>query len=373
MAALTRRHTLLFSNQRDEGTCSYHVFCKLLLKNVVELFHPLPIKEGLYNENNCNRYLDTKDIELTTLTPEECTKNGYLKIILFHYFYSLYDIHLNINPSLPKESFCIKDIDVVIPYINKMFIPERVTQRKEITDILSTINHAKRELGIDYYKIFVYVKDGILDIIRKILSLGFYIGVALYDKYSPKGAHTRHAVHIVDVDVGKNEIIFKNSWGDERVYNMNIYDLKFKLGPYEFKIEYFLFYLPCKLTNKPMETVRSDEIAKFSEWIDDYVRQFPEMMADLPEILATMPKPAEESEPTKLSAEPTPTFKVGDVVKIEGESIPLTISEIIKEGIYNVTYFNGEEIETRRVYGFQLTKVGGTRKRRRRKSRKRIR
>jgi hypothetical protein len=87
MAAFTRRNTLLFSNQRDENTCAYHVCSKLLLKNVVELFYPLPIEPGVYNANNCNRYLDTKDIELT-LTPEECTQNGFLKIIMFHYFFS---------------------------------------------------------------------------------------------------------------------------------------------------------------------------------------------------------------------------------------------------------------------------------------------
>lgn len=370
MAALTKTHSLVYSNQRDENTCAYHVFCKLLLKNVVELFYPLPIDEGVYDTNRCNRYLDTKDIELTTLTPEECTQNGYLKIILFHYFYSLYDIHL--NKSRTKEAFSLVDIDVANAYINRMFIPERVTQRKEITDILSIVNHAKRELGIQYYKIIVYAKEGILDIIRKILSLGFYIGAALYDKYSQEGAHARHAVHIVAVD--EDEIIFKNSWGDERVYNMKVDAIKFKLGPYQFKIEYFLFYLPCK--REPIETVTSPQMPAFSEWIDDYVRQFPEMMADLPTILATMPTSSESEPSAKLSAEPPKsTFAVGDVVTIEGESTPLTISEIIKPNEFNATYLNGEEIETRRVFGFQLTKVGGTRKsrKRRRKSRKRIR
>jgi hypothetical protein len=83
---LTRQLSTLYSNQRDEITCAYHVFSKLLLKNVVELFYPLPIDLDIYNANKCNRYLDTQDIRLETLTPEECTQNRYLKIILFHYF-----------------------------------------------------------------------------------------------------------------------------------------------------------------------------------------------------------------------------------------------------------------------------------------------
>ncbi len=60
LAPLTRDNSALYSNQRDELTCAYHVFSKLLLKNVVELFYPLPIDLGVYNTNKCNRYLDTR-------------------------------------------------------------------------------------------------------------------------------------------------------------------------------------------------------------------------------------------------------------------------------------------------------------------------
>jgi len=371
MAAFTRRNTLLFSNQRDENTCAYHVCSKLLLKNVVELFYPLPVEPGVYNTNNCNRYLDTKDIELTTLTPEECTQNGFLKIIMFHYFFSLYDTHLNRRgKKLPKEALSIYDIDIADSYMKNMIIPD-TTYRKEIKHILSIVKHAKGELGIHYYKSEVYAKEGILDSIEKILSLGFYICVALFDKYSQE-EHARHAVHIVGIDKDENEIIFKNSWGDERVYNMKVDDLQFKLGPYKFKIEYFLFYLPCKLGRAPIETVRSPDMTEFSKWIDDYVRQFPEMMAGLPEILATMPadEPAEEP----AAYEPKPSFAVGDVVKLEAipQHPPLTLIESLRNGSkYLASYIDehGDKKETI-LWSYELIKVGG---RRRRKSRKRIR
>jgi len=329
MAALTpprlqKDISSLYSNQRDELTCAYHVFSKLLLKNVVELFYPLPI-DLVYNERNCNRYLDTQDIQLETLTQEECTKNGFLKIILFHYFYSLYDIHLN-RKGQPKEAFSLVDIDVANSYINSVYIPERIVHKKEITDILRIVNHVKQELRISYYKMIVYTKVGILDIIRKILSLGFYIGLALFDKHSHE-EHARHAVHIVAMD--EDEIIFKNSWGDEHVYNMKVDDLKFKLGPYQFKIEYFLFYLPCTRP-PPMEIVNSIETMDvFRPWVDEYVRQFPEM-SRVPEIIGTMPDP-ELSEPPSLTRSKTPIFEIGDIVTVEGESTPLTITEKKKQ------------------------------------------
>ena len=366
LAPLTRDNSALYSNQRDELTCAYHVFSKLLLKNVVELFYPLPIDLGVYNTNKCNRYLDTQDIRLETLTPEECTQNGYLKIILFHYFYALYDIHLN-NPSLPKQAFSLVDIDVANSYINRVYIPERIVHKKEITDILRIVNHVKRELRISYYKIIVYTKVGILDIIQKILSLGFYIGLALFDKHS-HAEHARHAVHIVAMD--EDEIIFKNSWGDERVYNMKVDDLKFILGPYQFKIEYFLFYLPC--TSAPMEIVNSIETMDvFRPWVDVYVRQFPEMMARVPEIMASMPVPETVSEPPTLTRSETPTFEIGDVVTVEGETTPLTITEKKSKSQYYATYKDewGDERGTY-VFSYQLTKVGGRHKR---KSRKRVR
>jgi hypothetical protein len=362
---LQRDNSALYSNQRDELTCAYHVFSKLLLKNVVELFYPLSIDLDIYNTNKCNRYLDTQDIRLETLTAEECTQNGYLKIILFHYFYALYDIHLN-NPALPKQAFSLVDIDVANSYINSMYIPERIVHKKEITDILRIVNHVKRELRISYYKMIVYTKVGILDIIRKILSLGFYIGLALFDKHSHE-EHARHAVHIVAID--EDEIIFKNSWGDERVYNMKIDDVKFKLGPYQFKIEYFLFYLPC--TSAPIEIVNSIETMDvFRPWVDDYVRQFPEMMARVPEIM-TMPGPEPASEPPALTRSITPTFEIGDVVTVEGNSTPLTITEKKSKSQYYATYKDeyGDERGTY-VFNYQLTKVGGRHKR---KSRKRVR
>lgn len=190
----------------------------------------------------------------------------------------MYDIHLN-NPAVPKHAFSLVDIDVANSYINRVYIPERIVHKKEITDILCIVNHVKQELRISYYKIIVYTKVGLLDSIRKILSLGFYIGLALFDKHSHE-EHARHAVYIVAMD--EDEIIFKNSWGDERVYNMKLDDLKFILGPYHFKVEYFLFYLPCT-SSPPMETVNSLELMDvFRPWVDEYVRQFPDMIARVP-------------------------------------------------------------------------------------------
>ena len=298
MAALTRRNTKFYSNQAFEGTCTNHVFCKLLLKNVVELFYPLPIEDDIYVTNYCNRYLNTQHVELTTLTPEECTRNGYLRIILFHYFYSLY--------ARRPRGYNLLNIDIVKPCIEIMFIPEHVTHKTEIREILHIVNNAKILLGIQYNVIVVDTKEGILNIIWKILSLGFYIGVSLTDNIS-EGPHIYHAVHIVDVYETEDEngfiidrgIIFKNSWGDERLYKMNVFDTGFKLGPYSFHIAYFVFYLPCNHENKGWyddehfkdgdDIVNDDNMDAFTAWIDDYETNFFEMMKGLPKILASIP------------------------------------------------------------------------------------
>lgn len=367
---LTREISALYSNQRDEPTCAYHVFSKLLLKNSVEIFYQLPIDLKVYNTNKCNRYLDTQDIQLETLTPEECTPNGYLKIILFHYFYSLYDIYLN-KSGKDKKTFSLDDIDVIHRELKSIFIPESISHKKEISNILGIVNHIKNTLNLRYHKIIVHNKVGILDIIRKILSLQFYIGLVLQDDMSDE-EHAHHAVHIIAID--ENEIIFKNSWGDERVYNMSVDDLKFKLGRYTFEMEYFLFYLPVKVKDTPIETVNSLETMDvFRRWVDDYVRQFPEMMSRVPELLATMPEPAEASESPPIDYPETPTFKIGDIVTLKGESTPLTITEKRNSHHFYVTYKN-EYGENKGTYVLvdNLTKVGGT-KRHKRKSRKRVR
>jgi hypothetical protein len=370
---LTRELSALYSNQRDEPTCAYHVFCKIILKNRIESFYPLPINLEIYNTNKCNRYLNTTEKQLETLTQEECTPNGFLKIILFHYFYSLYDLYLN-GTRTRKEPFSFYDIDSIHPELNHRFIPESISHKKEISDTLGIVNHVTHGLRISYHKIIVYTKVGLLDSIRKIISLGFYVGLHLYDKYSTF-EHARHAVTIVAVD--EDELIFKNSWGDERVYNMKVDDLKFQLGQYNFRIDSVLFYLPC-LTPPPIVTVNSLEtMDMFRRWVDDYVRQFPEMMSRVSEMMASMPTtsgPEMASEPPPITRSITPTFEIGDIVTEEGNSTPLTITEKKTKFKYYATYKDeyGDERGTY-VFSDQLTKVGGTKRQRKRKSRKRIR
>jgi hypothetical protein len=114
----------------------------------------------------------------------------------------------------------------------------------------------------------------------------------------------------------------------------------------------------------------------FRPWVDDYVKQFPEMMARVPEMMASMPTtsgPEMASEPPPINYPETPTFEIGDVVTVKGESTPLTITEKKTKFQYYATYKDdyGDERGTY-VFSDQLTKVGGT-KRHKRKSRKRIR
>jgi len=348
---MERRRSKTFTTQ-GEVDCAYHVCSKLMIRNMVEFVMPLPLSDQ-YEEENCNQFLNTRTVQLEGLTEEKCTPNGFLKIILFHYFYTLYVLHL--DPSY--SSFGTSKIDVIQRDLVLPTIP--TSHKNEINYVMRRVNHVKETLRIEWRKIAVFTKENMFSFIQKVTRLGFYVALNLEDK-TKKDGHTNHSVVVVGTYY--HTLLIKNSWGDEQLHEMKI-DETLVLGEYHFTIVSCVFYLPCR--DLPIHTVHTSEsMALFSTWLDNYISEFPELIDPIP-ALASTPEPTPEPKPSKRTR---PTFAVGDVVKIEGESIPLTISEIIKPDEYNVTYLNGEEIETRRVFGFQLTKGGS-----RRRTRKRIR
>lgn len=54
------------------------------------LLHPLR-ETSVYVEQQCNRYLNTTRFDLSELTPEKCSPDGYLKILLFLHLFYLYN------------------------------------------------------------------------------------------------------------------------------------------------------------------------------------------------------------------------------------------------------------------------------------------
>ena len=109
------------------------------------------------------------------------------------------------------------------------------------------------------------------------------------------------------------------------------------MDTYTYELETYLFLLPCK--TKPLTEVRTPEqLDVFNTWLDTEI--------------------AEKG------------LEVGDSVRIKDEGIGKIVSKVGNE--FEVFYTNKKGVEKERPFhSRELTKVGGTR--RRRKSRKRIR
>lgn len=349
MAALTplsRELSVSYTNQGYENTCSYHVCSKLWLKNMVELFHPLPIDKTEYNSNKCNDFLDTTLIDLRTLTPKKCTQNGYVKILLFYFFYSLFLDKAVAKYGLVKPMIPITDILDILPNIDGVKVSGglfvNLSQMDTIQQIMHSVNHVKNSLGITYKYIVVYNNPTLLSMIQKVIGLGLYIGAILVEPSG--GKHSSHAVHIVNVE--RDEIVIKDSL-KETEYTGKI-DEPFVLEKedhlFHYTLHICLFFLPC--ISEPMEEVRTPEqIDAFQTWLDEYVADFPRMIT------------------------PLPIFQAGDVVKLRDYEDTVTIIKKVSDKSYTIEYNDGQRIN---VLHSDLMK-GGKSRRRRRRTRKRIR
>jgi hypothetical protein len=348
----TRRRSRTFTTQ-GEVDCAYHVCSKLMLKNMVEFVMQLPVSEQ-YDKENCNQFLNTRRIKLEGLTREKCTLNGYLKIVLFHYFYTLY--YLFMRPEY--LSFSTSHIDAIEDKLI-LPIPSSVDNYNDIKYVMRRVNHVKNTLGIEWKKTTVITKkQKMFSFIEKVTDLGFYVAINLID-YDAVGRHVNHSVVCIGTD---DKLLIKNSWGDEEVYEMEIHE-KLQLNEYSFRVSSCVFYLPCRIL--PIESVFNRETTNtFSEWLDNYVRDFPEMVAPIPAILASTPDsdPPPEIEQSKRMH----TFEVGDAVYIKDVGRGKIISKV---GNDFEVFYTDKGIEKERAFSAsELIKVGG-----RRKSRKRIR
>ena len=360
----TRRISRTFTTQ-SEVDCAYHVCSKLMIKNMVEFVMPLPVYEEQYDAENCNQFLNTRTIQLEGLTREKCTDNGYLKIILFHYFYTLY--YLFRRPDY--GSFNTSYVDVIKNYLIWLTIPPSLSiYKNDINYVMRRVNHVKDTLDIEWNKITVFTKKKMFSFIEKITDLGFYVALNLIDDKAV-GIHASHAV--LCIGTKDHKLLIKNSWGDEKVYEMEIHET-LALEEFTFGVSSCVFYIPCR--SLPIQIVNTREtMDTFSAWLDDYVRDFPEMVAPIPATLASTPDPPDDPDPPPEveTKRMRPIFEVGDLVHIKDVGRGKIVSKVRNE--FEVFYTDENGIEKERVFSSsELTKVGGTRKRRR-KSRKRIR
>jgi hypothetical protein len=239
----------IFTDQRNEDSCSYHAAAKVLLQNVWQYFMPVKVDTAKFIENNCARFVDFDiyDTNMEDLTEEMCGTGGYEKILQFLYIYYLIEDHVTRGKDAPATIGA-----EILPFIFAQKIPnkfEASVHRPYLVDMLTKLNTAYTESKLKYVEIYI---DGIvtsvrtkktnqllLDIIKKLLEKGLYIFAGL-DEPGEEG----HAVHIINV-IG-DEIVIKNSWGDNRVHQMKLNGYT-ELSDRPFRLSEMVVYVPVPL------------------------------------------------------------------------------------------------------------------------------
>lgn len=208
----------MYTNQRNENSCAYHASAKVLLQNVWQYLVPVRVDRAKFVENNCTRFVDfdVYDANMEGLTEEECGSGGYDKILQFLYLYYLIEDHVS------RSSAAHRTVGVeVLPLIFAQQIPQkfrRSTHLPHLADHLPRLVAMLRQLGAAYEASHLKFEHldlpcDAFDVIKLVLGKGLYLYASL------AADQARHGVHIVNVIGG--EIVFKNSWGDNRLYQMN--------------------------------------------------------------------------------------------------------------------------------------------------------
>ena len=211
---LTRRFSASYSDQKGQPVCGYHAFSKVILKNVFELLHPLH-ETGVYVEEQCNRYLNTSKHDLSELTPEKCSPDGYLKILLFLHLFYLYN----------RKTYMVCGTESSI--LTHLFEPRIKLSYRHLLSLKETLDYMQLKKDALQITFQYFHFEPNLKAIQLLTDAGLYI--MLYAYYSPD--KIGHALLIVGTD--GNEILYKDSNGVEQVHRF-VFGRRFRLRSHYF-------------------------------------------------------------------------------------------------------------------------------------------
>ena len=231
---LTRRFSRVYSNQGDSSTCGYHAFSKVILNNVFGLLHPLR-ETSVYVEQQCNRYLNTTRYDLSELTPEKCSPDGYLKILLFLHVYSLYGLQKGMECGTESSIF---------PHLFEMNMDLSYRHRLALKETLDYMSLKKKALHLTL-KYFIF--EPTFETIKLLTDAGLY--VMLYVYYSP--GKMGHALVVVGTD--GDELLYKDSYGVEQV-NRIVFGRRFRLGSHYYDAKRCSFVITVQGTHTMKES-----------------------------------------------------------------------------------------------------------------------
>ena len=243
-----RSHTR--TKQGETTTCRFHTLSKMIIKAIFE-------DELKLNDIEDQRYKRCMPLE-TPLTPrniknyseQKCSRNGYIKIMLFYYFFYLaqqMDIH--VNGTGIQALLAMPPLGPLDPDIPK--IDESVFDRF-------------RPLAVKtpFFGYQIMLDDINLDLILRhviipVLKLGFYLELGLVSTIKDVSAETDDSVdldasdeegvrpskHIVlIVGVERDKVIIKNTWNDAE--NLISFVPAIELEREHFKAYDLFFILP---------------------------------------------------------------------------------------------------------------------------------
>jgi hypothetical protein len=272
----TRALSESISDQGQFGTCTCHSNAKILLHNRFLFVMPISVNKDIYNDKQCNQFLNTGIDETTiknlnSLTPEMCSSGGYDKILLFLYLFFLFSEKLKDTSKICKRN--INDInydlaDLIVPDVlsHNIHLPR-------LEQLLIQIND--KSIGFRWYEWYIEInKDNIqilFTMIDKITKQNFYVQLSTQS----------HALTIVGTR-NRNYII-KNSWGyPEDIIPMDL--TQFNLpGMDKPAIGQFIsFYLPIpkgsnifkEFGHNPSNPIVYYKLILFAREIDIYCRRF---------------------------------------------------------------------------------------------------
>jgi hypothetical protein len=289
---LVRNISWTQTNQGNQGTCGRHAFSRVIVKNFFELI--LPFQTHRDQETDCNIFLDTAKLDqpglIEHLTPQKCSRNGYLKILLFLHCYFLYQKHCPC-PTGGLESLQASHI---YPYLYTSIEIPHIThdQQDDLSDALLTLKKTQKRFHISLVTFHFRGKDLTFENIEKITDRGLYVKLGLEDSSrKTAGLHANHAVIIVGAKNGFIRI--KNSWNDNVVYTIK-FGLPFYVRAYTYDIlNNCAFVIPVE---HPQNEVFQD-----LTHLDEYLHKYDDLKSRFNGITATVTNtcPSKNKEPVE--------------------------------------------------------------------------
>ena len=227
---LTRRFSRGYSNQGNSSTCGYHAFSKVILNNVFGLLHPLR-ETSVYVEQQCNRYLNTTRFDLSELTPEKCSPDGYLKILLFLHLFYLYK-----SVEDRSDGMLCGSESNIFPSLFEMNMALSYRHRLALKETLDYMYLKKKalQLELQYFRF-----KPSLEAIKLLTDAGLY-GM-LFIEHSPRD--TGHFVVVIGTD--GDELLYKDSYGVEQVHRI-VFGRRFRLRNRYYDATNFSIVIPVQ-------------------------------------------------------------------------------------------------------------------------------